>query len=198
MTEIIQLSRRNFLIGTSAAIAASALPSLPKAEQLTAISVESQSDYVERHIHRIYVSSMDPIKWCRISVFLAESGEPYSIDFFDMSSGWLWVPFPGEEPVLLRDQFMRLDLEPVGEVAAVKSFIVGMIVDEKDEGGFWHLRQETHEFPSRNRFINDVHFNPSPRRAPIGVVEIHEGPPENPDKVWDDFEMEDFEEDYEV
>jgi hypothetical protein len=207
MAEIIQLSRRNFLIGTAAALAASALPSLPKAEQLNAILVESQSDYVERHIQRIWVSPMETPDCrphlCKLSFFLSGSDKPYSIDCFNILNGWCWVPFAVECPVLFRDQFIRLVLEPVGEVAAAKSFTVGMIVDEKDEEGFWHLRQETHEFPSRNRHINDMIPNPYPCRASIGVVEMHEGPPENPELIndpcdgWDYFEMDDFETEYE-
>lgn len=197
MSEIIQLSRRNFLIGTAATLAASAVPSLPKAEQLTAILVESQSDYVERHIQRIWFSPIETPDWrphlYKLSVFLSRSDKPFSIDCFNNFNCWCWVPFPNECPILLRDQFLRLILEPVGEVVAAKSFTVGMIVDEKDEKGFWHLRQETHEFPSRNHYLNEMESDPYPRRASIGVVEIHEGPPENPELIndpCDDFETE--------
>ena len=104
-------------------------------------------------------------------MFVSGVDSPILMDAMNMT-GWLWAPAPWETVTLLRNQFVKLVIDAIGQCDPIHDPVeVGMHVEDKGNDGLWRIFQETHRFPSRERSLNLLSIDPTKlarnRAAPL-------------------------------
>lgn len=156
----IALSRRNFLFGAAATLAAAALPSLPEPERLKAILVDAQAPFLRRHINQMSYGGLTQHTvdfGIRVSLFVRNMEVPIHSSAMNARSTWLWCSMTWEDqPIILGKDFYKLTVEPFGDNVPdeLPPANVYTCFWEEGEDKLWRSVIEAYEFPSGNKQRN--------------------------------------------
>jgi hypothetical protein len=189
------LSRRLFLIGSSAAIAAAKLPAFAE-ERIAVTPLPAMATFKHRRICDLTAGFWDtegqPDTYSFVSTFAATPtqfelfvrGRPFFNVMLGDGATLRWVATPGNEVILLPGETVALSVKPERLQGAVK-----IIVADKVDEGPPIMRIELHQYPFDKPLLQDLDEDNSLEARLERVRQAKEWAALHPDGVaWDDDE----------